>query len=285
MSDASLRRACIVGHPVAHSRSPLIHNHWLAELGIAGRYDREDVRPEDFAAFLAALPARGYVGGNVTVPHKETAFRLVTRRDAAAEAIGAVNTLWFEGHALVGGNSDAHGFVTNLDEEVPGWAVPRGRAVVLGAGGAAHSATYALLARGMTVAVVNRTAGHARSLADYFGTGVTVHLPGELSSLLPEADVLVNCTPCGMEGKSPLALDLGPLKASAVVCDMVYAPLETAFLAEARRRRHRIADGLGMLLHQAGFGFEKWFGVRPVVTPALRALVEADIGGPRKGGA
>lgn len=283
MSDAILRRACVIGHPVAHSRSPLIHSHWLAELGIAGRYDREDVLPEDLASFLAALPARGYVGGNVTVPHKETAFRLVARRDAAAQAIGAVNTLWLVDGVLVGGNSDAHGFVTNLDEEVPGWAVPHGRAVVLGAGGAAHSATYALLARGMAVAVVNRTPAHAQSLAAYFGTGVTVHATDALTALLPSADVLVNCTPCGMEGKSPLALDLGPLKTSAVVCDMVYVPLETALLAEARRRGHRIADGLGMLLHQAGFGFQKWFGVRPVVTPALRALVEADIRDPGKG--
>lgn len=285
MSDATLRRACIIGHPVAHSRSPLIHNHWLAELGIAGEYDRQDVRPQDFAAFLAGLAARGYVGGNVTVPHKETAFRLVARRDRAAEAIGAVNTLWFEDGVLCGGNSDEHGFVTNLDEEVPGWAASRGRAIVLGAGGAAHSATHALLGRGMAVAVVNRTRAHAESLAAYFGAGVTVHPADALAALLPGADVLVNCTPCGMEGKSPLAIDLGPLKPTAVVCDMVYVPLETAFLVEARRRGHRIADGLGMLLHQAGFGFEKWFGVRPSVTPALRAVVEADIRGPRGGSA
>jgi len=285
MSIVSIPRACVIGHPIAHSRSPLIHNHWLATLGIPGHYDLQDVAPEEFAAFLAQLTARGYVGANVTVPHKEAAFRRVARRDAAAEAIGAVNTLWFENGALVGGNSDAHGFVTNLDQSAPGWVVPQGRAVVLGAGGAAHSATYALLRRGMTVAVVNRTREHAQSLATYFGAGVDVHDVGELPRLLPAADLLVNCTSCGMEGKPPLAIDIHALKAGAVVCDMVYVPLETALLADARGRGHRTVDGLGMLLHQAGFGFEKWFGVRPAVTPELRALVEADIRGRAKGSA
>ncbi len=285
MSIASIPRACVMGHPIAHSRSPLIHNHWLAALGIAGRYDLEDVAPEDFAAFLSQLAARGYVGGNVTVPHKEAAFRLVARRDASAEAIGAVNTVWFENGLLVGGNSDAHGFVTNLDQLMPGWAVPKGRAVVIGAGGAAHSATHALLGRGMGVVVVNRTREHAQSLARYFGPQVEVHGIDELPRLLPAANLLVNCTSCGMDGKSRLAIDLGPLRPDAIVCDMVYVPLETPLLAEARRCGHRTVDGLGMLLHQAGFGFEKWFGARPTVTPELRALVEADIRGRAKGNA
>jgi len=285
MSIVSIPRACVIGHPIAHSRSPLIHNHWLATLGIPGHYDLQDVAPKDFATFLAQLPTRGYVGGNVTVPHKEAAFERVARRDAAAQAIGAVNTLWFESGVLVGGNSDAHGFVTNLDQTMPGWVVPRGRTVILGAGGAAHSATYALLQRGMAVVVVNRTRGHAQSLAQYFGAQVEVHGVDALPRLLPAADLLVNCTSCGMEGKPPLAIDLGPLRPGAIVCDMVYVPLETPLLADARRRGHRTVDGLGMLLHQAGFGFAKWFGVKPTVTPELRALVEADIRGPAQGAA
>jgi len=266
-----------MGHPIAHSRSPLIHNHWLAALGIPGHYDLQDVVPDAFEAFLAQLPSHGYVGGNITVPHKEPAFRLVAQRDAVAEAVGAVNTVWFEGGQLIGGNSDVHGFVANLDECAPGWDRSAGRAVLLGAGGAAHSATYALVQRGFAVALVNRSYGHAQDLAKRFGPTVTAHATDELPKLLPTADLLANCTSCGMQGKPPLDVDLRPLRPGAIVCDLVYVPLETTLLAEARRRGHRTVDGLGMLLQQAGFGFEKWFGVMPTVTPALRTLVEADI--------
>ncbi len=278
MSNGPVRRACVMGHPIAHSRSPLIHNHWLAALGIPGRYELQDVAPDAFESFLTRLSAHGFVGGNVTVPHKEAAFRLVTRRDAVAEAVGAVNTVWYDEGRLIGGNSDVHGFVANLDECVPGWDGAGGRAVVLGAGGAAHSTTYALLHRGFTVALVNRTFAHAQDLAERFGPKASAHAPNELAGLLPSADLLVNCTSCGMQGKPPLAVDIAPLKRSAVVCDLVYVPLETTLLADGRRRGHRVVDGLGMLLRQAGFGFEKWFGVMPTVTPDLRGLVEADIG-------
>jgi len=277
MSDAAVRRACVIGHPIAHSRSPLIHNHWLATLGIPGRYDLQDVAPEAFEGFLTHLSSHGYVGGNITVPHKEAAFGLVERREAVAEAVGAVNTVWFEGGRLIGGNSDVHGFVANLDECTPGWEESGGRAVVLGAGGAAHSAAYALIQRGFAVALVNRTFGHAQDAAKRFGPPVTAHAIDELPGLLPTADVLANCTSCGMQGKPPLDVDLRPLKPGAIVCDVVYVPMETPLLAEARRRGHRTVDGLGMLLQQAGFGFEKWFGVMPTVTPELRMLVEADI--------
>lgn len=277
MSTSAVRRACVIGHPIAHSRSPLIHNHWLATLGIAGHYDLRDVAPDAFEAFLTGLESHGYVGGNVTVPHKEAAFRLVARRDPVADAVGAVNTVWFEDGRLIGGNSDVHGFIANVDECAPKWDASGGRAVVLGAGGAAHSSAYALIHRGFEVALVNRTHGHARELAERFGPKVTAHFAQELPSLLPAADLLVNCTSCGMVGKPPLDIDLAPLQPDAIVCDVVYVPLETPLLAAARRRGHRTVDGLGMLLQQAGFGFEKWFGVMPVVTPELRALVEADI--------
>lgn len=279
----AIPRACLMGHPVAHSRSPLIHGHWLRTLGIAGAYDLVDLTSAEFPAFLGDLAARGYVGGNVTVPHKEAAHRLVDRRDEAAEAIGAVNTVWFDGHLLVGGNSDAHGFITDLDDRAPGWDVADGRAVVLGAGGAARAAVYALARRGLHVSVVNRTVPRAEELARHLGGRVHGCGYDALASLLPAADLLVNCTSLGMGGAEPIAIDLGPLKRSAVVCDMVYVPLETPLLAAARAHGHRTVDGLGMLLQQAGYGFARWFGVLPTVTPELRALVQADIRAKSKG--
>jgi shikimate dehydrogenase len=277
VSSPAAPRACVIGHPIAHSRSPLIHGHWLEALGIEGGYDKQDVKPEEFAAFLHGLRERGYVGANVTVPHKESAYELVERRDPAAEVIGAVNTVWYEGDTLCGGNSDAHGFIASLDEYAPGWDVPQARAVVLGAGGAAHAAAFALHARGVAVAVVNRTMDRARHLASRFGEGVSARPPSELSELLAAADLLANCTSLGMVGQPPLTVDLAPLKPSAVVCDAVYVPLETGLLAAAAARGHRVVDGLGMLLHQAGYGFHKWFGAMPDVTPDLRALIEDDI--------
>lgn len=266
-----------MGHPVAHSRSPMIHGYWLRELGIAGAYALMDLAPEAFEGFVTQLAAHGYVGGNVTVPHKEAAYRLVARRDAAAEAIGAVNTVWLSRGNLMGGNSDAHGFIANLDDSAPEWEVPQGRAVIIGAGGAARSAAYALTLRGFRVALVNRTPERAQELAARFGKGVSAHAPETLPQLLATADLLVNCTSLGMVGKPPLAIDLDPLPPDAVVYDVVYVPLDTPLLAAARTRGHRTVDGLGMLLQQAGYGFRKWFGAKPTVTPALRALIEKDI--------
>jgi len=273
----SVPRVCLMGHPVAHSRSPMIHGHWLSTLGIVGEYRLEDVEPARFPSFLAHLGAHGYVGGNVTVPHKEAAFDLVARRHRAAEAVGAVNTVWFEDGVLVGGNSDVHGFVTSLDEHARGWDAPGRHALVLGAGGAARAATYGLLHRGVTVSLANRTRGRAEHLAEHFGAGVDAHGFDALPQLLPKADLLVNCTVLGMIGEPRLDVDLALLAPHAIVCDAVYVPLETELLAAAARRGHRTVDGLGMLLHQAGYGFEKWFGVRPKVTRELRELVEADL--------
>lgn len=275
--NVALRRACVMGHPVAHSRSPMIHGYWLKTLGIAGAYELKDLAPEEFAGFVTRLEANGFVGGNVTVPHKEAAYRLVSRRDEAAEAVGAVNTLWLENGKLLGGNSDSHGFIANLDDRAPGWDVPGCRAVVLGAGGAGRSAVHALSARGAQVRLVNRTIARAEALAARFGPRVTAHGFDAVPRLLGEADVLVNCTSLGLAGEPPLEIDLGPLRQSAVVYDVVYVPLETGLLAAARKRGQRTVDGLGMLLQQAGFGFRKWFGGSPRVTPELRAMLEADI--------
>jgi shikimate dehydrogenase len=270
-----MKKACVMGHPVAHSRSPMIHGYWLKTLGIPGAYEPKDLRPDEFIPFITNLAANGYVGGNVTLPHKEAAYKTVAARDAAAEAVGAVNTLWVENGKLMGGNSDVHGFIANLDDRAPGWQVPGCKGVILGAGGASRSAVYAFRQRGVEVHVVNRTIGRAQELAQKFGAHA--HAWDELPKLLPQADVLVNCTSLGMQGKDALAIDLAPLKRSAVVYDIIYVPLETAILAQARKRGHRTVDGLGMLLQQAGFGFRKWFGGDPRVTPELRQIVEADI--------
>jgi shikimate dehydrogenase len=264
-----------MGHPVAHSRSPMIHGHWLKTLGIAGAYEFKDLTPDEFVPFITNLAANGYVGGNVTVPHKEAAYRTVSARDAASEAVGAVNVLYLQDGKLMGGNSDVHGFIDNLDDQAPGWQVAGCKALVLGAGGAARSAVYALKQRGVEVHIVNRTPGRAEELAKRFGA--IAHGWSDRGRLLAQADVLVNCTSLGMQGKDALSIDLSPLKKGAVVYDIVYVPLETALLAQAKKRGHRTVDGLGMLLQQAGFGFRKWFGGDPKVTRELRSIVEADI--------
>ena len=265
-------RAFILGHPVAHSRSPMLHTHWLRTLGLPGSYDFADVPPEGVPAFIQGMHAAGYVGGNVTVPHKLAVIPHLARLDPTAQAIGAVNTLWTEAGTLVGGNTDAHGFITHLDDQASGWAGP---AVILGAGGAARAATYALRQRGTEVHLVNRTAATATALAAEFGAHG--HPLAALPALLPRAGLLVNTTSLGMAGKGPLDLDLTPLPPHATVYDIVYVPLDTPLLRAARARGLRTVDGLGMLLHQAGAGFAHWFGTAPPVTAELRALIEADI--------
>ncbi|MER8700544.1 shikimate dehydrogenase [Mesorhizobium sp. M1273] len=272
------KKAFVTGHPIAHSRSPKIHGHWLAKYGIDGVYEAIDVAPEAFAEFLQALQAQGYRGGNVTIPHKEAAFALAARRDADAEQIGAVNTLWFENGELCGGNTDAHGFAANLDEYAPGWAA-NGPAVVLGAGGAARAVIHALKQRGVSdIHIVNRTLARAQELRDRFGAGVSAHNLAATGELLEDAGLLVNTTALGMHGNEGLSADPGRLPDRAIVTDIVYVPLETPLLATAKARGLRTVDGLGMLLHQAVPGFERWFGIRPEVTAELRQIIIADIG-------
>jgi len=280
MTEPSLlpRRAFVVGWPISQSRSPLIHGHWLAVHGLVGSYERLAVPPEEAEAFFRGLPASGWVGGNVTVPHKEVAFRIASEKDAVAIATGAVNTLWIDGGRLCATNTDAPGFLANLDDRAAGWDADPGVAVVLGAGGAARAVVWGLIARGFRVRVVNRTRSRAEDLAARFAAGTTAHDFAELPGLLADAGLLVNTTSLGMAGKGDLAIDLAPLPARALVTDIVYVPLETPLLAAARARGLATVDGLGMLLHQAVGGFERWFGVRPTVTEALRDLVLADIG-------
>jgi shikimate dehydrogenase len=275
--NGGVRAACVIGWPVAHSRSPLIHGYWIKLHKLAAEYRREALRPEEVADFLANLAARGYVGCNVTLPHKEAALA-ASEPDDRARAVGASNTLWLEGGRLLSTNTDVEGFTNNLDAAVPDWDRRLAEAVVLGAGGSARAVVYGLIERGFTrIHVVNRTFDRAQALRERFGSAVQPANWSALPHLLTRAGLLVNTTLLGMTGQPHLDIDLAPMPAEAVVADLVYAPLETELLAAAHARGLATADGLGMLLHQAVRGFSLWFGVRPEVTPELRALVEADL--------
>jgi shikimate dehydrogenase len=268
--------ACLIGWPAAHSRSPLIHRYWLRTLGIEGGYVIEAVPPDEFKDFVLRLSLRGFVGANVTIPHKEQALAL-SKPDARAKAVGAANTLWFADGELCSTNTDVEGFINNLDASAPGWDTAS-EALVLGAGGSARAVVFGLLERGIkTIHLANRTRERAEALGAQFGAAVHPAGWDAVQDLLPRAGLLVNTTSLGMHGQPALEIDVGLLPGNAVVADLVYAPLQTELLAAARARGLRTADGLGMLLHQAVRGFELWFGKRPDVTAELRALVEADL--------
>ena len=275
-AETKARAACLIGWPAAHSRSPLIHHYWLRTLGIEGGYNIEAVPPEGFAEFVLHLSTHGFVGANVTIPHKERALAL-SKPDARASAVGAANTLWYEGGELRSTNTDIEGLINNLDACAPGWDAAAD-ALVLGAGGSSRAVVFGLIERGVKrVHLANRTVERARALADRFGASVQPVSWDAIGDLLPRAGLLVNTTSLGMHGQPPLEVDVSLLPSHAVVADLVYVPLETPLLAAARARGLKTADGLGMLLHQAVRGFELWFGQRPEVTPELRALVEADL--------
>jgi shikimate dehydrogenase len=268
--------ACLIGWPAAHSRSPLIHHYWLRTLGIVGGYNIEAVPPEGFAEFVLHLSTHGFVGANVTIPHKERAL-VLSAPDARARGVGAANTLWYANGELRSTNTDVEGFINNLDASSPGWGTASD-VVVLGAGGSARAVVFGLIERSIKrVHLVNRTIDRARALADQFGEAVHPATWDSVSALLPQAGLLVNTTSLGMHGQPPLEIDVGLLPSDAVVADLVYVPLRTPLLDAAEARGLKTADGLGMLLHQAVRGFELWFGRRPQVTPELRALVEADL--------
>jgi shikimate dehydrogenase len=271
-----VRSACVIGWPIEHSRSPLIHNYWLKRYGIAGAYRSEAVRPDEFRDFVQSLAARGYVGANVTVPHKEAALALA-QGDDRARAVGAANTLWLDG-ALRATNTDVEGFLHNLDACAPGWNRAAASALVLGAGGAARAVVYGLLERGVDrIVAVNRSPDRARELRERFGPRVHIAAWNERDRWLAETSVLVNATTLGMQGHDDLVFDIGRLPADAVVADLVYVPLITPLLRAARTRGLRTADGLGMLLYQAVRGFQLWFGRTPEITSELRDLVERDL--------
>jgi shikimate dehydrogenase len=274
-------RACVIGWPVAHSRSPMIHNFWLAQYGIDGSYERAAVAPAEFDGFVTSLAEHGFVGANVTLPHKERAFELCACVTETASRLGAVNTLWLEDGRLHGDNTDGEGFLGALDQDASGWDAHKGAAVVLGAGGAARAIVDVLLRGAERIVVVNRTRARAEEVAARGGRPVEVGDWDLRDDQLAGADLLVNTTSLGMIGQPALEIDLAALPERAVVCDIVYVPLETELLRRARARGLRGVSGLGMLLHQAVPGFRRWFGRTPVVTPDLRRLVEADISATR----
>jgi shikimate dehydrogenase len=271
-------RCFVIGHPIAHSRSPLIHGEWLREHRLPGSYERIDVAPADLPAFIARLREGEFAGGNVTVPHKETVMTLVDSVSEAGRAIGAVNTLWREDGRVIADNSDVSGFLAHLDATVPGWRDRVATALVLGAGGAARGICFGLKMRGIPrILVVNRSRKRADELVAALGHPLEAADWAERDGLVGKADLIVNTTALGMQGKPPLEIDLAGLRPGTIVDDIVYVPLKTALLTEAERRGGVPVDGLGMLLNQAAPGFARWFGVMPEVTPALRALIEADI--------
>ncbi len=274
-----MKRAGVMGWPVEHSRSPLLHRFWLKQYGIDGEYRLLPVRPEELAKALRGLAAHGFAGCNLTLPHKEAALAIVDRIDATARRIGAINTIVVgtEG-ALEGRNTDAFGFHENLKAALPGWRADAGPAVVLGAGGAARAVVAALLdEHAPEIRLANRHRDRAVALAAALGGPIEIVDWARRADALAGAALLVNTTSLGMAGQPPLDLALDALPANAVVNDIVYVPLETPLLAAARRRGNRVVDGLGMLLHQARPAFAAWFGVMPEVTPALREAVMTGI--------
>ena len=275
-----MKRACVIGWPVEHSRSPIIHRYWLSLYGIDGAYEKEAVPPEAARDFMRSLKQHGYVGANVTRPHKLAALEATDVRDAAARAIGAANTLWLDGEGrLNASNTDAYGFMTNLAEQAPKWNEGGRPVMVLGAGGAARAILYGLFQGGASkVLLANRSRARAEELASNFPSRVEVVDWDTRNFAFEGCGLLVNTTSLGMTGQERLAVDLAALPTDAVVADIVYSPLETRLLADARERGNIAVDGLGMLLHQAAPGFERWFGVRPEVTPELRTHVIASLG-------
>lgn len=268
------RLAGVMGWPVEHSLSPRLHGYWLEHHRIDGAYVPLAVGPEDLPTALSALPALGFRGVNLTLPHKEQALDLCHAVDDLARRIGAVNTVVVREGQLVGSNSDAFGFMENLKQGAPDWRAKASPAVVLGAGGASRAVIAALADAGAPeVRIVNRTRERAEALAESLGGTITVHGWDQRQAALTDAGLLVNTTTLGMAGQASLDLDLGGLPPGALVTDIVYTPVMTPLLEAARARGNPLVDGLGMLLHQARPGFEAWYGARPEVTPALREFV------------
>ncbi len=281
MNEAKKLRAGVVGWPVGQSLSPAMHSYWIAEYGVDAEYLPLGTPPEEFPAVIVSLGQKGFVGASVTIPHKEAAYKLSTTLDGAARAAGAVNLLIFENEKIHGRNTDVLGFSAALNDALGVDAARAGPVVVLGAGGAARAVILALVRNGASeIRILNRTRARAEDLTQAVdGAKLEVFEWGDWPRAFPGAALLVNTTSLGMVGKGPLDISLGALPDSACVVDIVYNPLETALLREARSRGHRTMDGLGMLMHQAAPAFEAWFGIRPAVTPDLRIALEEKLNG------
>ncbi len=269
-----MKKAGVIGWPIEHSRSPLIHGHWLKRYAIDGSYERIAVRPEEVAAFCGSLAERGMAGCNVTLPHKEAAFAAAAVRHPSAVAVGAANTMWLEGGKLHCANSDTYGFMTHLGNIAPGWSRTDAPVAILGAGGSSRAIIYGFLEAGVgEVRIFNRTAARAEELAAHFGTRVKVRDWRARAAGIADVSVLVNTTSLGMAKTGPLDIDLSGMRADGVVADIVYVPLETDLLRRARARGLVGVDGLGMLLHQGARAFQIWTG-READVAAMRAALE-----------
>ncbi|MBS3980438.1 MAG: shikimate dehydrogenase [Rhodobacteraceae bacterium] len=269
--------AAVLGHPIAHSRSPALHNYWLKRYGIKGHYIPIDIAPVDLPRLLRTLPELGFVGCNVTIPHKEAILQIADVVTDRAALIGAANTLIFRKDGKVhADNTDGSGFIANLRQNAPHWAPGFGPAVVLGAGGAARAVVAALIEVGVPeIRLANRTRARADTIRSDFGAKIHVHDWVQVGNLLDDAATVINTTSLGMTGKANFRIDLDRLNPKALCNDLVYTPLKTQFLIEAEARGATVVDGLGMLLHQAAPGFERWFGQRPEVDEATRKAVLA----------
>lgn len=278
MASPDVRKAGVIGWPVAHSLSPALHRYWLKRYRIAGEYEALPVAPEALKEFIKHMPQEGYRGANVTVPHKETVMPFLDEVDESARAIGAVNTIVMDRGGLKGFNTDAYGFAENLRQY--GFPAARNKAVVLGAGGAAKAVCHALAKeRFAQIVIAARTAAKAKAIAKALPIKTSVIGWENRSAALEGADLLVNATSLGLQGGESLEMDLSRLPETAIVSDVVYTPLDTPLLKAARARGNRTIDGLGMLLHQAAPAFEAWFGVRPEVDEETRKQVLACISG------
>lgn len=275
MSQERIPLAGVIGSPIAHSKSPQLHGHWLKVNGLKGFYIPMDVAADDLEQVLRTLPRMGFVGVNVTVPHKEKVMELAGLVTDRATLIGAANTLFFRKDGKIhADNTDGYGFIQNLRENAPGWVPAAGPAAVLGAGGAARAIVASLLDAGVPeILISNRTRVRAEALQADFGKRLSVVDWVQAGNMLEDALTVVNTTSLGMMGKPPLRVPLDGLRKDAVVTDLVYAPLKTRLLLEAEKMGCTTVDGLGMLLYQAVPGFERWFGMRPTVDSATRAAV------------
>lgn len=267
--------AGVIGHPIAHSKSPLMHGFWLRRLGIRGHYVPMDIAPADLADALKMLPRLGFVGINVTIPHKEQVLKLADVITDRAALIGAANTLIFRGDGKIhADNTDGAGFIANLRQHAPHWNPAAGPAAVLGAGGAARAVVAALIEVGVPeIRIANRTRPRADALRADFGAKIHVHEWVQAGTMIEGCATVVNTTSLGMEGKPDLRVPLDALRPGMLVTDLVYVPLKTPFLLTAEAAGCTVVDGLGMLLHQAAPGFERWFGKRPEVDQATRDAV------------
>lgn len=273
-----MKKTCVIGYPIAHSRSPLIHNYWLQHYGLEGLYEKREVKPEDLQRFLLNLSFEGYVGCNVTIPHKEAAIAIVPHRDEVVKRTGSLNTIYFEGGTLHATSTDGEGFYRNLLAHVPELDLTGKIAIILGAGGSARAIIERLLRAGIgEIKILNRTRARAEELAVLFGNKVMAIELNRFDNESKTTDLLINATSQGLKGQADLEINLAHLPPQAVVADLVYVPVKTQFLKAAEARGLRTVSGLGMLLHQAVVGFEKWYGVKPQVTDELYQLVARDI--------